>query len=89
MACTEAIEDAVHRHMNDQIAYLSEKDNQLKELIATIQVEELQHLNFARQNVKQNIPTKFLERIIYMATEIVIWLSTQGDVSRMRREIKV
>ena len=43
-ACTAAVEEAVHRHLNDQLAFLSSRDQELYALIDSIKSEELSHL---------------------------------------------
>jgi len=89
MVCTAAVESAVHTHLNDQIIFLEDKDNNLQTLIKEIQVEELQHLNYAQErlSMKGLIP-KSLHYLITFFTDVVIWLSTWGDVTRMKREIR-
>lgn len=49
--CTEAIEAAVHRHLEDQLAFLQGRDNVLCRQILVIQQEELAHLKQARDNI--------------------------------------
>jgi 3-demethoxyubiquinol 3-hydroxylase len=88
MVCTESVENAVHSHMQDQIRFLNGKDENLKNLIEDIMVEEIQHLRFAQDRVKHNVWTSILSSLIHGATEIVIWLSTHGDSARMRSDLK-
>lgn len=88
MACTKAVEQTVHRHLDEQIDYLAGKDEPLKALIASIQIEENAHLDFAKTHLKQSAVYAALEAMIVVSTEIVIWLSTQGAVSRMEQAIK-
>lgn len=88
MACTAAIESAVHIHLKEQIHYLSDKDPLLQKLIQDIQVEELQHLDFALSRLKKGLIPSILDYLIRAFTDTVIWLSTWGDVTRMRKEIK-
>lgn len=87
MLCTEAVEDAVHHHMNDQIAFLSGKDDALKDLIETIKIEELEHLHFAQQHIRHTPLTRKGFKAIYAVTEILICLSTQGGLGRMKRDL--
>ena len=89
MICTAAIERTVHAHLNDQLAFLEGKDHELHALIADIQIEENQHLDYAEARTGTiGISGKLLEQLIVISTEAVIWLSTQGDVSRMKKEIR-
>ena len=88
MACTKAVEQTVHRHLDEQIDFLLGKDELLKALITSIQIEENAHLNFAKAHLKPSAVYTILETAIVVSTEIVIWLSTQGAVSRMEQAIK-
>ena len=88
MVCTKAVEQTVHRHLDEQIHYLAGKDETLRDLIVAIQIEETTHLDFARARVVPSLLNHALEMAIVVATEIVIWLSTQGAVSRMERVIR-
>ncbi len=88
MVCTEAVEDTVHHHMNDQINFLDGKDEALKTMIMDIRIEEVEHLAFAQARVQHNTVTKIGYSFIQAATEILIWLSTQGAVSRMKMDIR-
>lgn len=87
MVCTEAVEEAVHHHMNDQLSFLKDKDTELTALIERIKTEELEHLRFAQENVKHNKITRLGYRLIFGATETLIWLSTQGALSRMKSDL--
>ena len=87
--CTEAVEQTVHRHLEDQLPYLSNRDETLKALIVDIQRDELQHLSNAQQQLnRKGWFAGLLNGFITAATEAVIWLSTWGDSSRMARDIR-
>ena len=88
MICTAAVEETVHRHLQEQIIYLENRDEELRRLIIEIQKEELQHLQYAENNLKNSLLARPLSYLITISTEIVIWLSTQGDVSKMRNAIR-
>lgn len=88
MVCTEAVEDAVHRHMNEQITFLKDRDKRLKEIIETIKVEELEHLHYAEKLVKHNALTRLTGHVITVATNVMIWLSTQGASQLMKRDLR-
>lgn len=86
--CTEAVEATVHRHLEDQLAFLLHRDNVLHELIGSIQAQELAHL----QHAVEHQPRRGLARaitlpLIALVTESLIWLSTWGDSASMRAEI--
>jgi ubiquinone biosynthesis monooxygenase Coq7 len=86
--CTEAVEATVHRHLEDQIAFLRDRDQSLHDLIGSIQTQELAHL----QHAVDHQPRRGLVRaltlpLIGLVTESLIWLSTWGDSTSMRSEI--
>lgn len=87
MICTEAVEGAVHKHLQDQIRYLNDKDGELRSLILDIQKEEIEHLEYAQRHVKYKWLAKPLFSFITISTDVVIWLSTQGDVTKMKNAI--
>lgn len=87
--CTEAVEDTVHRHMSDQLAFLRDRDPRLHKLIEGIRAEEESHLELARQErTRNNILSRALETLVRGSVELVIWLSTWGDSTRMRRDLQ-
>lgn len=88
MVCTEAVEETVHRHLDEQMHYLAGRDEALRQVIAEIQVEEIQHLRFAQSQVRLSPLNGVLKAVICISTEVVIWLSTQGAVTRMVRAIR-
>jgi 3-demethoxyubiquinol 3-hydroxylase len=88
MVCTEAVEDAVHHHMNDQIDFLEGRDDALRTIVENIRSEEIAHLDCARDHVRHTVLTRFAAGLIFLATEVLIWLSTQGDSSRMKADLR-
>jgi len=87
-ACTAAVEEAVHRHLNDQLAFLSCRDQELYILIASIKSEELSHLHHAEERLTSRGPIlHILRRSIDVVTEGLIFLSTSGDSLRMSRDL--
>ena len=86
--CTAAVEGAVHRHLDDQLHFLREKDAELHALISAIQHEELHHLNYAEERIaSRSFWTRWLSKFISTATDTVIWLSTWGDSTRMATDL--
>jgi 3-demethoxyubiquinol 3-hydroxylase len=86
--CTAAVEAAVHRHLDDQLFYLRGRDTQLYSLIHSIQHEELAHLNYAQERIANDaVWTRVLRSFISGSTDVVIWLSTWGESSRMSKEL--
>jgi ubiquinone biosynthesis monooxygenase Coq7 len=88
-ACTEAVEDTVHQHMTDQLAFLRQRDPALHDLIEGIRAEEEGHLDLARhEKTHSSLVTRSLELVVRNSVEVVIWLSTWGESSRMRRDLR-
>lgn len=86
--CTSAVEETVHRHLQEQLSFLHGKDDQLAALIDSIKVEELHHLEHANSNiVAEGLWARSLRVTITGATEILIGLSTWGDSFMMAREV--
>ena len=87
--CTAAVEAAVHRHLDDQLGFLSGRDPELHTAIANIREEELSHLNHAEAQLgPANIHQRTLRATISFLTDLLIWLSTWGDSSRMAADLR-
>ena len=88
-ACTAAVEAAVHRHLDDQLHFLADRDAGLHEIILSIREEELAHLRHAEEQLISPGPLlNFLKRRIGDVTDALIWLSTWGDSVRMARDLR-
>lgn len=88
-ACTEAVEDVVHDHLDAQIAFLRPLGSELANTIAEIQTEEEGHLALAKSNKGADSSlTSLLDRIIRPTVHGLVWLSTNGDSARMRRDLE-
>lgn len=86
--CTAAVEAAVHRHLQDQLFFLRDRDAELHGLILAIQDEELLHLHHAEDHITANgFSARLSDWIISRSTDVAIWLSTWGDSTRMKREL--
>lgn len=86
--CTAAVESAVHRHLDDQLAFLKGRDEELGDLILSIQEQELGHLDHAEHNIVRQGPWwRFLRATVSITTDVLIWLSTWGDSTRMARAL--
>ncbi len=81
LTCTESIERTVHGHMNDQVAWLRNRDPSLADMIATIRDEELEHLSDAAAAGGRR--PGWLDTVIARATETLVWLSTYGASARL------
>jgi ubiquinone biosynthesis monooxygenase Coq7 len=87
--CTAAVETTVHRHLDDQLHFLAARDPELTNIILSIRDEELAHLHHAEDQINsQSLGQRLLDRTICVATEVVIWLSTWGDSTRMARDLR-
>lgn len=88
-ACTAAVEAAVHRHLEDQLRFLVERDPPLHQAILDIQEEELAHLRHAEDRLDESsYGLRRLRDAIALVTDVLIWLSTWGDSARMARALK-
>jgi ubiquinone biosynthesis monooxygenase Coq7 len=89
LACTVAVERTVHRHPDDQLVWLVDREAAVWSAIKLIQVEELAHLNDAQdKSFRMTGVIIALDRAIGSATAALIWLSTYGASSRMASRIR-
>src|SRR5262245_30148437 len=87
--CTAAVEAAVHRHLDDQLGFLADRDPELHTAITNIREEELSHLNHAAAQLgPSNVYQHALRGAISFLTDLLIWLSTWGDSSRMAADLR-
>lgn len=89
--CTASVEETVHRHLDEQMHFLAARDLDLYRIIASIRDEELAHLTHAESQLAdtpQSLPANALHRAIAIVTEVLIWLSTWGDSTRMARALR-
>lgn len=86
LTCTEAVERTVHRHMDEQIGWLSSRDADLAAGIAEIRDQEVEHLDGAR-NAGGRRP-RWLDLIIAASTEALVWLSSYGASARLAARLK-
>jgi ubiquinone biosynthesis monooxygenase Coq7 len=86
--CTAAVEAAVHRHLDDQLAFLAGRDRELYDVIMGIREEELAHLHHAESQISTlGGGARALQRAISAITDALIWLSTWGDSTRMMADL--
>jgi len=89
--CTAAVEETVHRHLDEQMHFLSPRDPGLHGVIASIRDEELAHLAHAETQLAaapRSRSARALHHGIATVTEVLIWLSTWGDSTRMARALR-
>ena len=87
LACTEAVEETVHRHLDDQIRWATGRDEGMRQVIDDIRVEEMAHIRYAVDE-RTGSGYRWLERLISAATETLIWLSTRGDSIRLADQLR-
>ena len=86
--CTEAVEEAVHHHLKDQLVFLKKRDRKLYALISAIQFEELSHLENAKSSQTGNgMAGKIALSCVGFVTDVLIAMSTSGDSIRLAREM--
>jgi ubiquinone biosynthesis monooxygenase Coq7 len=86
--CTAAVESTVHRHLEDQLRFLCDRDENLRALILSIQCEEGAHLRHAEQRIVTTaLWAKVLHACVSACTDAVIWLSTWGDSTKMSHQL--
>jgi ubiquinone biosynthesis monooxygenase Coq7 len=87
--CTAAVEAAVHRHLDDQLHFLANRDADLHGIILSIRAEELAHLRHALGQLDRTGPAqRALQAAISAITDLLIWLSTWGDSTRMVQDLR-
>jgi ubiquinone biosynthesis monooxygenase Coq7 len=88
MVCTEAVERTVHAHLNRQLAYLGDRDGELSSVIAGIRDEEVGHHDEAMAQQTSSGPAlQALDWMVAKTTTFLIWCSTYGALTRMKRGI--
>ncbi|MFZ5669308.1 MAG: demethoxyubiquinone hydroxylase family protein [Pseudomonadota bacterium] len=83
LASTAAVERTVHRHLEDQLRWLADRDPEVSAVVTDIQAEELGHLAWAESGRAK--PVGLLDTLIAFATDLLIWLSTYGASARMAK----
>jgi ubiquinone biosynthesis monooxygenase Coq7 len=89
IVCTAAVERTVHKHLVEQIAYLSGRDEELAEGVRKVQVEENEHLAFAEErHDPQALIARLLSGAISIVTEALICIATRGDSVRLNAALR-
>lgn len=87
--CTAAVEETVHRHLDEQLDFLATRDPELHDIISSIREEEIFHLRHAEGQIIQiGLLGRVLHSAISQITDAMIWLSTWGDSTRLMRELR-
>lgn len=88
-ACTAAVEETVHRHLEEQLHFLAPRDPKLDGLIRSIVEEELAHLDHAERSLGEGSRfVALLRPVIARTTDALILMSTSGDSVRLARELR-
>jgi 3-demethoxyubiquinol 3-hydroxylase len=89
LVCTEAVESTVHHHLGDQLAALGTSDFEVSTAIREIQMEELQHLEFAEHGTPPDaLIGRFVRPLVAGSTALLIWLSTYGEAWLLQRLLR-
>jgi len=89
MACTAAIEQAVHGHLDEQIAWLRGRDEHLATVISGILVEEIQHKEHGEAGFDPECAlAAAYTGMIRKITDGLIWLTTYGDSARLKHAMQ-
>ena len=89
MACTAAIERAVHGQLDEQITYLRGRDDPLAVIISNIQTEEMEHMEIGEAGYDPNCTSaRLFTGVVSAITESLIWLATFGDSARLRTAMR-
>lgn len=86
LACTEAVEATVHRHLEEQVQWARHRDDELRQAIETIQAEENAHLDYALKE-RRRPGLRWLHAAVSAATEALIFISTRGDSRRLAADL--
>ncbi|MFV3129780.1 demethoxyubiquinone hydroxylase family protein [Niveispirillum sp. KHB5.9] len=86
LLCTVAVERTVHTHLKDQLRWL--ENGPEAAAIAGIMKEEQEHADhaFSRLGIVTRMDDVWMW-LIAAATEALIWMSTYGALTRMRRAL--
>jgi len=78
MACTEAVEEVIDEHYQQQLAQLGDDEAELKEIIEQFRAEEVEHRDIARENGAANAPGyDVLTSAVKAGSKLAIWLSSR------------
>jgi len=88
--CTEVVERGVHQHLSVQLAFVRDHDPELAALIESVAADEAEHYQHAvRLRGDRRAPLSGLfDAAITASTEVLMWLSTRGDVARLARRLE-
>ncbi|USG61040.1 demethoxyubiquinone hydroxylase family protein [Sneathiella marina] len=78
MACTEAVEEVIDEHYQDQLEQLGNSEPELKEVIEKFRNEEIEHRDIARNEGAADAPGyELLTSAVKTGSKLAIWLSSR------------
>ncbi|WP_025897681.1 demethoxyubiquinone hydroxylase family protein [Sneathiella glossodoripedis] len=78
MACTEAVEEVIDEHYQQQIEMLGDDEKELKETIQKFRDEEIEHRDIAREKGASEAPGyELLTGAVKAGSKLAIWLSSR------------
>ncbi len=78
MACTEAVEEVIDEHYQQQLDQLGDDEIELKKVIETFRAEEIEHRDIARADGAANAPGyELLTTAVKSGSRLAIWLSSR------------
>ena len=76
MACTQAVEEVIDEHYQEQLDKLDGADPELEENIKLFQAEEVEHKRIAEENgAEEAVGYPVLSNLIKTGCKAAIWLS--------------
>jgi len=78
MACTEAVEEVIDEHYQEQLEQLGADQSELKDVIAKFRNEEIEHRDIAREQGAAEAPGyELLTSAVKASSKLAIWLSSR------------
>ena len=78
MACTEAVEEVIDEHYQQQLEQLGDDESDLKEVITKFRDEEIEHRDIAREEGAADAPGyELLTTAVKTGSRLAIWLSSR------------
>jgi ubiquinone biosynthesis monooxygenase Coq7 len=75
--CTNSIESTVLHHLEWQLSFLNEHDQEAHDAVLSIKADEEAHQEFGQNNGTESFIYKPIFWIVRKSTETAIWLSTK------------
>ena len=75
--CTNSIETTVLHHLDWQLAFLKEHDQDAYDAVLSIKADEENHLELGQENSTDSIIYRPIFWVVRKSTESAIWLSTK------------